>query len=166
MNTHESKGTIERANRTLRQFFDRIRAYDKRSTIDMILAEATYGKNISIGSKTASSYELLFSKKPKISKEIDCQTGEIMTIDDENRHKTLRRLQNMLRSNVRTPQKFSIGQNVYFWRDNCGRNGPEIITELNEHYAIIVHNGKRITSSYNRIRKSPTMYCDDESEDV
>ncbi len=58
-NDHEGNGTIESANATLRNYFNRIRAANKKATVADVLAEATYGKNINKGGKLASSYELL-----------------------------------------------------------------------------------------------------------
>ena len=46
---HEANGLFENANRTLRSFFDRLRLCDKRSPATLIVAEACYGKNISLG---------------------------------------------------------------------------------------------------------------------
>ncbi len=82
-NDHEANGTVERANRTLRNFFRRIRAENQKSAVADILSEATYGKNICIGSKIASSFELLYGRKPRI---MDQPRSPAVTVDDHVKH--------------------------------------------------------------------------------
>ena len=49
-NDHEANGLIENANRTLRSFFNRLRLFDRRSTTTDLVAEALFGKDVSLGS--------------------------------------------------------------------------------------------------------------------
>ena len=51
---HEANGTIESANRTIRSYFNRLRAVDKKTATADLVAEAAYGKNICKGSKLAT----------------------------------------------------------------------------------------------------------------
>lgn len=53
-NDHEANGAVESGNRTLRNFYRRVRAEDHKSDVADSLAEATYGKNICVGNKKAS----------------------------------------------------------------------------------------------------------------
>lgn len=52
-NSHESNGAIERANRTLRSFFDRLRLCDQKGLTADIASEAIFGKNINRGNRVA-----------------------------------------------------------------------------------------------------------------
>lgn len=61
-NDHEANGLIENANRTLRRCFNCIRAFDQRSPCVAVTAEAILGKNVMLGSKGASAFELLYSR--------------------------------------------------------------------------------------------------------
>lgn len=124
-------------------FFDRLRACDKKSLVESIVTEPTYGKNISKGSKLASSYELMFEQKPRIANGIDCSTRKIISIEERNSHSALKRLQCMLRNIIRKHPKFHIGQNVYIWRDNFGWIEPAKITSLEDHNVSVEHDGHK-----------------------
>lgn len=63
-NDHQANGTIEGANRFLKAYFRRVRSADKKSSIAMLFAEATYAKNICVGSKGASAFQLLYGRSP------------------------------------------------------------------------------------------------------
>ncbi len=65
-NDHEANGSVESANKVLRSYFNRMRAADRKSPLTLVLAEATHGKNISRGSKLASSFELVYGQRPRI----------------------------------------------------------------------------------------------------
>ena len=164
-NAHESNGSIERANRTLRTIFNRIRSFNQKSPLSEIVSEATFGKNITKGNKMASSYELIFGHKPRIFDEIDCQADKSINIEQENEHKSRSRLNTMLRSNVRKNPDFQIGQPVYIWRDNNGWIGPAKLFSLDRDSVTVIHNGALKTSSYNRTRKAPTIFSADDSDE-
>lgn len=59
-NDHEANGSIEAANRVLRQHFNRLASMNKKASASELLQEATYAKNITKNNKLASSYELLW----------------------------------------------------------------------------------------------------------
>ena len=99
-NDHEANGLIERGNRTLRNFFRRIRADKPKSNVSEILAEATFGKNICKGEKLASSFELLYGRKPHIMGEIELLSKSPISIADHVKDVTRRRLNTMLRKNI------------------------------------------------------------------
>lgn len=63
---HEANGVIECSNRTLRSFYHRISAVDAKSSVADVLSEASFEKNIYKESKLDSSYELIYSRKPRI----------------------------------------------------------------------------------------------------
>jgi len=65
-NDHQANGAIEGANRILKAYFRRVRSADRKSSISTLLAEATYGKNICVGSKGASAFQLIYGRSPTI----------------------------------------------------------------------------------------------------
>lgn len=67
---HDANGVNERASRTLRLTFDRLRAADHRISLDDLVLEATYGKNLVRWSKLVSSFELLYAVQPCISDDL------------------------------------------------------------------------------------------------
>lgn len=73
-NAHQSNDAIERANRTLRSYFDRLRLCDKRAAVVDLVQESTYGKIINRGRKLASSFELLFQRTPLLPEDQESQT--------------------------------------------------------------------------------------------
>lgn len=64
---HESNGAVERANRTLRSYFDHLHLFNKRAPVVEISLKATYGLNINRGSHIASAFELMLNRAPTIS---------------------------------------------------------------------------------------------------
>ena len=80
-NDHEANGLIENENRTLRSFFDRLRSCDKRSSTDAIVVEALYGKNVALGLKNASAFELLYGRKPRHIDDINDNLPPPISID-------------------------------------------------------------------------------------
>ena len=99
-NDHEANGLIENANRTLRSFFDRIRACDRRSPCEVIVSDAMYGKKICAGSKGTSAFELLYGRRPQIMPSLDSLLPTPMSIATHAQHSARRRLQKMLRTRV------------------------------------------------------------------
>lgn len=70
-NDHEAYGLDEDVNRTLCSFFDRIRSREKRSTVNTIVTDFLFGKNISLGSKTTSALDMLYGCQPRLLSPLD-----------------------------------------------------------------------------------------------
>lgn len=62
-NDHEANRTVERANRTIRSFFLRVRLEKPKASISDILREIAYSKNICKEYKISSSFEFLSDKR-------------------------------------------------------------------------------------------------------
>lgn len=77
---------------------------------------------------------------------------QIPSIDQYASHVARKRINTMLRSNIRDPQVPDVGEDVYFWRDGEGWLGPSTVQEVNPHGVRILHNGHIKNSSLNRIR--------------
>ena len=163
---HQANGAIESANRTLRSYYRRLRSVDRKSSTASVVAGATFGKNISKGSKLASSYELVFGLKPRLMDELVIENPPIVTVEENNKHKSKQRLQRMLRSKSRVQGVISVGDLVYFWRDDERWLGPSQVIDLDEHKITIMHNGRKITASYSRVKKfvSLRLIVDEEDE--
>ncbi len=153
-NDHEANGTIERANRTLRNFFMRIRAENQKSSVGEILAEATFGKNICVGSKTASSFELLYGRKPRLLDSSSQPHSPPVTISEHVKAVANQRINRMLRSNIRRTDPVKVGDYVYYWRDNVRWLGPARVVDVSDHIVTVIHDEKVKTSSLNRVQKT------------
>lgn len=151
-NDHESNGLIENANRTLRSFYDRLRSCDKRSTGDYITAEAIYGKNISLGSKNVSAFELLYGRRPRILPALDEALPPPISVAEHAQNVARRRIQKMLRTPIHKTDDISIGDTVAIWRDASGWLAPARVTRVMPYYYEVIHNGRVKTSGINRTR--------------
>ena len=164
-NGHEVNGAIESANNIIKNFLRRLRIFDKKSEINEILSEATYVKNICKGDKLASSFELLYGRKPPILREY-YQSGKIINLDEQNSHKARQRIFRMVNSKTLKYPNLKIGDYVYFWRDNSGWIGPGKIVESSENNVKILHNSKLKTSSWNKVQKTlPPIEPEEDSLD-
>lgn len=149
---HEANGTIERANRSLRSHFNRLRLNDQRASTVELVQEAAYARNINRGNNLASPFELLYHRTPSLHGKDETPQKPIASIKENNAHITRRRVAALLRSNIRDPPKVSIGDVVHFWRDNDGWLGPAEVITVTDYGVEISHNGIMKTSSHNRIR--------------
>ena len=164
-NDHEANGLIERGNRTLRSFFRRIRADKPKLNVSEVLAEATFGKNLCKGDKLASSFELLYGRKPRIMGEIELLSNSPVSIWEHVQDVSKRRINSMLRKNIRYTQKISPGDFVYFWRDGKRWVGPGQVIRVEGNIVTLTHDERTKTSSLNRVRKTePPLELLDEIE--
>lgn len=78
-NDYEANGLVENANRTLRRCFNRIRACDQGSSCEAVVAEAVFDKNVILGSKQASDFELLYQvgsvERSPLNPRAQCQSA-------------------------------------------------------------------------------------------
>ncbi len=139
-NDHEANGTIERANRTLRNFFMRTRAENQKSSIGDILAEATFGKNICVGSKAASSFDLLYGHKPRLMDSALQPHSPPVSISEHVKKVASQRINRMLRSNIRRTDPVKVGDYVYYWRDNARWLGPARVVDISDHIVTVIHD--------------------------
>lgn len=150
--SHESNGAIERANRTLRSYFNRLRKCDRKSPTSEIASEAVYGKNINNGSHLASAFQLLYKRSPRISGTDKIDNKPVPSIQEHSAHVARQRVNTLLRTNIRDPYLPAIGETVYFWRDGSGWLGPAKVQKVDPNIITVRHNGVDKTSSFNRIR--------------
>jgi len=166
---HEANGAIESANRTLRSYFNRLRALDKKETVSNLVSEATYGKNICKGSKIASSFELLYSRKPRIMAEYSASLDSTATIEDHQAHQARNRLYKMMNRKVRFKEDIVPGDTVFFWRDKDKWVGPAPVVQVQDTVVTVSHNGKLKTSGISKVIKhKPTesIHDDDTTEEI
>lgn len=156
-NDHEANGTVERANRTLKSFFRRIRSDKPKSSVSEILREATYAKNICKGSKLASSFELLYCQKPRIIAEHDVVRETAITLDEHVADVAKKRVNDMVNSKPRKLPTISVGDYAFFWRDDKRWIGPGKVVHVGNVVVKIVYGEKTWTSSRNRLVGTETV---------
>lgn len=160
---HQSNGKIERANRTIRSFYNRLRAcHPNAPTVDLMV-EATFAKNICRGQQIASSFELLYGRSPLLEGTGEPARETVPTMADAAAHSARRKINLMLRKNLREPEDVNTGDMVYIWRDNGGWIGPAPVLEATTHGVIVRHNNRQKTASRNRVRRILPLQ-DDECE--
>lgn len=69
-NDHQANGIISRANKTIKTFFRHLRSDDNWDSIQKLLSQAMFGKNICKGHKVASSFEQMYERSPTILLEL------------------------------------------------------------------------------------------------
>ncbi len=112
------------------------------------MAQATYGKNICVGNKGASSFELLYGRKPRVPG--GQPSVPAVAVADHVQKVANHRLNGMLRSNVRKPEKVRVGDYVYVWRDKSRWLGPARVVDISDHIVTLVLDEVTKTSSLNR----------------
>lgn len=153
-NDHEANGAVERANRTLRNFFRRLRSEKPKVPLSSVLREATYAKNICKGSKLASSFELQYGQQPRIMQEFDVVNIPAVSVAEHIEKKTNDRLNKMVNTKPRSKTEIKVGDFVYYWRDNRRWLGPGRVIDVGTNVVTIVHDEKTLSSSFNRIQKT------------
>lgn len=165
-NHHEGNAVVERANRSIRSYFERItRANPNLILVDAVSA-ATFYKNICRGHGAASSFELLYKRSPRVT-EI-CEPKQPGTIQQAARDFRRRQLQSALKARVRTHDGIQAGELVHIWRDGRGWIGPARVTSVQEHAVRVKHNGRSKTADKYRVRRvtSATLDSDEDSTDA
>lgn len=154
---HQANDQIENSNRTLRSFFNRLRVCDKRSTCDTLVAEALYSKNISLGSKACSAYELRYRRRPPLLTGLDQRLPTLPSIEENAIKIARRRLREMLRTPHHEPDDFAVCNLVAICRDGSGWLGdnsePARVTRFTPHFIELIHNGLLNTIGRNKTRK-------------
>lgn len=150
---HECNGAIERANRTVRSRFDRLRVCDQRAPASELVQEAVFGKNTNRGNRLASSFEIIFSRSPRLSGLDLPFPSSIPTMQEYNAHIARRKIRSMLRSNVRDHDIPDVGDRVYIWRDDSGWIGPASVLKKDDYGVEVSHNGRTKSASMNRVRR-------------
>ena len=153
-NDHEANGQVERGNRTLRSFFRRVRSEMPQASVSEILSGALFGKNICKGQKIASSFELLYQRKPRTIGELELISDTPVSISEHIRDATNRRLSTMIRKQARFSPKIKPGDYVFFWRDGKRWMGPGKVVKIEGNLVTLVHDERTKTSSLNRVRKT------------
>lgn len=160
---------IERANRTLRRFFQRLRSEKKKRALGFVLSEATYAKNICKSSKLTSSFQLLHGQHPRVM--TNCDIFKLPTVSASNHVKnmTRKRLDKLMESKPRKRPDIKIGEYVLFLREKSRCLGPARVVEAGDKVIEFLFDEKTMTSSYNRAQKTnpPVVSANDsEEEDV
>eukprot|EP00171_Calliarthron_tuberculosum_P004750 IDg4750t1 len=152
-NDHEANGSVECTNKIFRIFSRRIRADDQKSSVSEILSEAIYRKNICKGNKLASSFELLYRSKLRVPINYS-DLADPVNIEDHHVHESRKRLNRMLRTNVRSKDSIQKGDYVYFCRDSERWIDPAKVVKVDKNVVHVIHGNGVKTSSINRARKT------------
>lgn len=159
-NHHEGNGMIERGNRTIRMYFDRIRLAHKKETVHHSVERATYAKNICRSQDSVSFFERLYGRTPHVFKDLPAFTENLNRSGIANESSPLesrRRVQASLKSHIRCPEPPTVGQSVFFWRDGKKWLGPATVVKVNKCNAILNHNGRSNTADFSRIINAPKV---------
>lgn len=116
------------------------------------VAEATFTKNILLGSQKASSFELLYKRRPPLLPFIDRRLPPPITIS-RNAEETARpRINSVLRGHVHTPDPTNLGDSIAIWKDGSGWLFFGRVTEVAPYYYEVVQYGRNKSSVINRPR--------------
>ena len=167
-NDHEGNGVVEPGNRILRNFFRKVRSTDKISSVSEILSAATFGKNTNKGAKLASSFELMYVRKPPILNSLKYESP-VITIEQHVQQRSKLRLQKMLNSAVHRLPDIRSDDFVLFWRDGSRWLSPAIVVPVDVNFVTINHDGILRTSSLTRVMRVqpplPQTLSEDELDD-
>ena len=150
-NDHQSNGAVEGANRILKSYFQRIRSMDQKSCVQTILLEALFGKNICVGTKGTSAFQLLFGRSPTV---MQISNLPAPTLSDYQASQANHRISKMLRSRIPRHPSVIPGDFVYFWRDGERWVGPAKVISIEYPIVTIVHNSRKKSADISRIRKT------------
>lgn len=164
-NKHEANGRIESANRVLRMQFRCLRAVDAKSSVQELISEDTYAKNISKGQKLASSFELLYGRSPRLMDDFKVKNPPA-SVQEQAKHKAKQHMNRMMRANTRNISIIKPGDYVYFWRDMDEGWDLQKLKGVQKGVFTLIHNGLKKISSLNRVRKAqPPLHVIEEDDD-
>lgn len=151
--SHQCNGRVERANRAVRSYYNRLRACNPAVTTQLLVAEATFAKNICIGRSKASPFELIYGRSPLFTGDDTPARASPPTIEETAAQSAREKLNLMLRKNARRHQEVKVGDMVFIWRDNSGWIGPAPVTTVDEYQVTVRHNNYSKSASRNRVRR-------------
>ena len=168
-NDHEANGIVERANRTLRSFFRRLRSEKQKLSVTCVLSEATYAKNICKGSRLTSSSQLLYGQHPRILAEHDILNTPVITLEEHVKNTAKNRMNKLINTRPRKKAVINVGDFIFYWRDKQRWLGPARVVEVDEQILKFVHDDQILTSSFNRVQKTippPYFNAEEDEEDI
>ena len=163
-NDHESNGAIENANKTLRNYFNRLRLGDRKSHADRIVAEAIYGKNVAPSGELCSSFELIYRRRPRVDDDIDERLPAPVTNKEHAARAARRKLDKMIRTPLQHYDNIRVGDLVAIWRDASGWLSPCRVIRVTPFFYEVIHNGRVKTSGISRTRIVQSQQLATESE--
>lgn len=156
-NHHEGNAIVERANRSIREHLRKLALAEPRTSLVDLVSAATFHKNTTRGHNRASSFELLYNRVPRLS--TICNPTQHGSAEGNIAEARRRQVQAGLHANIRTSPSVSVGEEVFFWRDNQGWIGPGSVRSKNGNLLEIMHNGIVKTADIHRVRTAPTTRC-------
>ena len=162
-NHHEANGVIERANRTIRMYYDKLRLAHGKSSVHECVERATFAKNICRNADSVSPFERLYGRTANIMQGLPSiiHPNIASSLPNPNSVTTSResskRVKRAIKSQLRCPIKPSIGDMVYFWRDKQRWLGPARVLNLGDHAALLNHNGHKKIADFSRIKIAPKV---------
>lgn len=140
-NAHESNGSFERANRTLRSYHNLLIVFNHRSPTTDIVSYAAFGKNINCGNRIASSFEVIYNRSPLISGEAEFPKQPPPSMCSYCTLVARQIIDTRLRSNLRDPIILNVEDEVYFWRYHDGWLGPATVGSIDKTIVSVLQNG-------------------------
>lgn len=151
---HEENAHVEKANRTVRSYVDRLALKDSRSTLVKLAAAATFNKNTFHGHRKSLFFGILFDCVPNLP--MVCNTLKLGFLQDFSIEVRRRQLQASLNSNTRIKLVLALGQSVFILRDNVGWIGPAIIKQIGEDSVEVNHNRQIKSPNYYKVNAVTT----------
>ena len=149
---HGQQGAIENGNKIIRTLFNKIRSASPNDSVELIAAQACYGKNISFGSKLASSFELMYGRKPNILLESSSTLPSALMEAFFSRI-ARQRLKKAIKSAPRYYDDINPGDFVKFYREKVGWLGPALVVGVNRNVVKVLHNERTKTCALASARK-------------
>lgn len=144
---------------TLRYYYKSLRSNENKSSTGILVAEATYGKNIAVGNKLLSSFELMDARKPSVFSKHVYDNRHFITVEENNKHTAVRRVNTMLRIKLHMQEDISIGCIVCFWRKNRGYLDSAPVIAITPHNVKLKHGKHEKTANIHRIIKERCIHC-------
>lgn len=154
-NHHEGNAIVERANRSIRAYVNRLLITEPQNTLIDIVAAATFFKNTSRGHQKSSSFELLYNRSPTLSS--ICNPLTHGSLQDNIAAARCRQLNAALNANRRVSPLYKVGESVFFWRDNIGWIGPATVVKVEKYALEVLHNNAIKTADIFRVRHAPSV---------
>lgn len=92
--------------------------------LNEFFAKVLYANNISLGSKNASTFELLYSRRPRHPSAYDNEAGDSTDVHDHAADVEKRLIKKMLRAPIYNQDIINICDTVSIWRDASGCLAP------------------------------------------
>ena len=155
---HNQQGTIEVANRILKQFYRRIcsESNSDKKPHNWIVSESIFAKNIAFGAKGTSVYEIVYGRQPRIVPGNDDLVLSPTTLQVFQSRLAKQKLRRAAHASPQNYANIQQGDFCKFYREHQGWLGPSRVLGISGNKIRLMHNNRVKTVALSHVQKIET----------